>query len=116
MQQVLRAAIQCGAGHDVRASPHQRGNAQVQRGLPAGGADGANAALQRRDTLLQHCIGRVADAGVNMPCPLQVKEGCGVVAGLKHKRGGEVNWHGARARGGVWCGTCVQGQGVKTRV
>ena len=36
VQQVLRAAVQRGAGHDVRAGAHQRGNAQVQRGLAAG--------------------------------------------------------------------------------
>ena len=37
VQQVLRAAIQRRAGHDVAARAHQRGNRQVQRGLAAGG-------------------------------------------------------------------------------
>ncbi len=83
MQQVLAAAIQRGAGHDVAASAHQGGNAQVQRGLAAGGGDGSNAALQGADALLQHGIGGVADAAVHMAGTLQVKERLGVFAGLK---------------------------------
>jgi hypothetical protein len=36
VQQVLAAAVQRGAGHDVPARAHQRGHAQVQGGLAAG--------------------------------------------------------------------------------
>src|SRR3989442_187743 len=46
----------------------------------------------------------------------QVKQAGGMVAGIEDKGGGEVNWHGARARGAVGCGACVQGQGVKAGV
>src|SRR5665647_1031603 len=47
---------------------------------------------------------------------LQVKEAGGVVAGLEHERGGEVNRHGACARGRVGGRASVQRQGVKTGV
>eukprot|EP01136_Pigoraptor_vietnamica_P015579 Opistho-1_new@58924 len=62
VQQVLRAAVQRRGGHDVGASAHQGGDAQVQRRLAAGGGDGAYAAFECGDALLQHRIGRVADA------------------------------------------------------
>jgi len=85
VQQVLAAAIERGAGHDVAAGAHQRGNAQVQRGLAAGHGNGANTAFERADALLQHRVGRVADAAVDMAGALQVEQRLGVVAGLKHK-------------------------------
>ena len=116
MQQVLGAAIQRGRSHDVGARTHQRGNGQVQRRLAAGRGNGANAAFKRRHPLLQHRVGRVADAGVNMPGALQVEQAGGVVAGLEHERGGKVNRHSTRSGGGVGGGACVQCERVKTRV
>ena len=53
-QQVDAAAIERGGGDDVAARAHQRGDGEMQRRLAAGGADGADAALQRRQPLLQH--------------------------------------------------------------
>ena len=116
MQQVVRAAIQGAGRHNVPARAHQGGNGQVQRGLPAGGGDGAYAALQRGDPLLQHRIGGVADAAVHMACALQVEEGLRMFAGLEHKRGAQVDRHGARAGGGVGGGACMECKGVKARV
>ena len=85
MQQVLRATIQRGAGHNVRACTHQRGNTQVERRLPAGCSNSANAAFKCGYPLLQHRIGWVADARINMTRPLQVKEAGRVVTRLKYK-------------------------------
>ena len=87
VQQVLRAAVQRRGGHDVRARAHQRGDGQVQRRLAAGGGDGADAAFQRRDALLQHRIGRVADAGVDVAGAFQVEQRLRVFAGLEDERG-----------------------------
>ena len=115
VQQVLRAAIERGGCHDMAARAHQRGNAQVQGGLAAGHADGTDTAFQRRDALLEHCIGRVADARIDMARPLQIEERGRMVARLKHKGCGEVNRHGACA-GGVWRGACMQGEGVESGV
>ena len=85
VQQVVRAAVQRGAGHNVRAGAHQRGNAQMQRGLTAGGGNRAYAAFERCDALLKHGIGRVADARVDMAGALQVKQAGRVLARLKDK-------------------------------
>ena len=100
----------------MRAGPHQRGNAQVQRRLAAGRCDGANAAFKRRDALLQHRVGRVADARVNVSRALQIEERSGLVTGLENEGRGEVNWHRARTGCRVRRGTGVQCQGVKARV
>ena len=62
VQQIVRAAVQRAAGHHVRACAHQRGNGQVECCLAAGRGNRAYAALERRDALLKHGIGRVADA------------------------------------------------------
>ena len=115
MQQVLRATIKGGAGDDVRARTHQRSNRQVQRRLAAGRGNRADTAFQRCNTLLQHRIGRVAQARVHMAGALQVEKAGGVVARFKDKRGGEVNRYGARACRWVGCGARVQRQRVKSR-
>ncbi len=116
VQEVLRAAIKRRAGDDVRTGAHQRGNAQVQRCLPAGGGYGAYAAFKRRHTLLQHRIGRVADARVHMPRTLQVEQAGCVVAGFKDERSRQVNRNRACAGGGVGCRASVQRECVKARV
>jgi hypothetical protein len=116
VQQVLRAAVQRGAGDDVRAGAHQRRHAQVQRGLAAGGGDGADAAFQRRHPLLQHRVGRVADAAIDVAGALQVEQGGGVVARLEDERRGEVDRHGARAGRRVGGGAGVQRKGVESGV
>jgi hypothetical protein len=47
--------------------------------LAAGCGDGANAALERSDTLLEHRSGGVADAAVNMTGAFQIEKGCRLV-------------------------------------
>ena len=116
VQQVLRAAVERGAGHDVRAGAHQRGDRQVQRGLAAGGGDGADAAFERRHALLEHRVGRVADARVDVARALQVEQRRGMVARLEDEGGGEVDRHGARAGGGVGRGAGVQRERVEAGV
>jgi len=100
----------------VRTRAHQRGDAQMQRCLAAGGGNRANAAFKSRHPLLQHRVGRVADARVDVTGTLQVEQRGRVVARFKDKRGGQVNRHGACACGRVGRSACVQGQRVKARV
>ncbi len=99
----------------MRARAHEGANGQMQRGLSAGGGDGTDAALEGRDALLQNRVGGVADAAVDVAGALQVEQRGGVVAGLEHERGGQVNRHRARA-GGIDAGPGVQRQGVKVGV
>jgi hypothetical protein len=88
VQQVVRAAIQSGARHNVRARAHERGHTQVQRGLAAGGGNGADAALQSGDALLEHRGGGVADAAVDVASAFQIEKSCRLVGRLKDIRRG----------------------------
>jgi hypothetical protein len=85
VQQVLRAAIEGRAGHDVRARAHQRGDRQVQRRLAAGGGDRADASFKRGHALLKHRVGGVADAAVDVAGALQVEQRRSVVAGFENE-------------------------------
>ncbi len=115
-QQVVRAAVQRGAGDDVRPRPGDGGHGQVQRGLAAGGGDRADAAFQRGHTLLEHGRGRVGDPAVDVAGALHVEQRGGVPARLEHERGGQVDGRGPRAGGGVGRGAGVQREGVEGRV
>jgi hypothetical protein len=59
-QQVRRAAVDLARHHDVVAAAQHVEQRQRGRGLPAGGRDGGDAALEVRDALLRHRGGRVA--------------------------------------------------------
>ena len=116
VQQVLRAAVEHRAGHDVRACAHQRADGQVQRCLAAGHGDCAGTAFERRHALLQHRIGGVADARIDMATALHVEERRRMVTGLEDEGRCQVDGHGACAGGGVGRGACVQGQCVKAGI
>jgi hypothetical protein len=75
VQQVVRAASTARCWPRCATRTHECGDRQVQRRLPAGGGNGANATFKRRHALLEHRIGGVADAAVHMACTLQVEQG-----------------------------------------
>ena len=87
----------------------------MQRRLPAGGGNRAYAAFQCGNALFENRVGRVADAAIDVAGALKVKQGGGLVTGLEHKGGGQVDGHCARA-GRIGHGTGVQGKGVKAGV
>ena len=116
VQQVVRAAVQRTAGHDVRAGTGQRADGQVQRRLAAGGGDAAHTAFQRGHALFEHGGGRVADAAVHMARPLHVEERGGLLAALEHEGGAEVDGQRAGACGRIGRGAGMQRQGVESGV
>jgi hypothetical protein len=65
-EQVVGAAIEGAGGDNVRSRSHQGDDGQVQCGLAAGGGNGPDPALQGGNPLLQHGIGGVAQAGVDV--------------------------------------------------
>ena len=71
---------------------------EMQRRLAAGGGHRADAALERRDALLQHRHGRVGDARVDVPGALQVEQRGRVLGVVEHVGRGLVDRHRARAR------------------
>ena len=86
-------------------APHSEANSEVLRGQPAGGRDGADAALEAGDALLERGDGRVADPGVDVAVLLQGEAGRGIRGVVEHER----TWSGrsaARARRSPRPGCC----------
>ena len=88
---------------------------EVQRRLAAGGGDRADAALQRRDALLQHGHGRVGDARIDVPGALQVEQAGRVLGVVEHVGRGLVDRHGARAGGRIGPLAGMQRERVEAR-
>ena len=91
IKQIVRAAVQRAAGDDVAARAHKRDDGQMQRRLAGRHRDGADAAFERGDALLQHGVGRVREPRINVARALHVEECGGVIGIFEYKRGGLVN-------------------------
>jgi hypothetical protein len=71
------------------------------------------AALQGRNALLEHGLGRVHDARIDVAEGLEVEQRRSVVDILEYVRGGLVDRRGAGAGGGIRVGAGMDGQGVE---
>ena len=85
VEQIVRPAVQRTARHNVAACAHQGDDCQMQRRLTRRNRNRPNTALKRRDALLQHSIGRIGEARVNMPSALHVEKRRRVIRILKHE-------------------------------
>ncbi len=95
------------------ASTHQGGDDEVESGLPAGGGHRADAVFEGGDALLEHRDRGIGYARVDMPGPLQVEEGGGVLDVLEDKGRRLIDRHGPRPRGGVGALPRMQGERVE---
>jgi len=116
LQQVVAAAVERARGHQMPPGARQGGHRQMQRRLSAGGGNGPDAAFERGHALLEHGVGRVADAAIDVTGALEVEQRRRVVARLEHERGAQVDRQRAGTGAGVGGGAGVQGQGVETGV
>ena len=116
VQQVVRAAVQRARTHDVRARAGERRDREVQCCLAAGGRDRADPAFERGNALLEHRIGRIRDAAVDVARALHVEQRRSVLAVFEHERGRQVDRHGARAGGRVGRGAGMQRERVEAGV
>ena len=98
---VDRAAIELARGDELVARLHQRVHHDDLRGVAGGDREAGGAAFERGDALLQHGIGRIADAGVDVAERLQAEQRGGVIDVIEHERGGLVDRRGARAGGRI---------------
>ena len=99
-EQVPGAAIEVGRGDDVVARPRQVLDRKGRGRLTAGERQRRRAALERRDALFEHVVGRVHDAGVDVAELLEREQIRGVLGALELIGGGLVDRHrdGARRR------------------
>ena len=104
---VDRAAIELFGGDELVARAHQAVHGHHLRGVAGGDRQARGAAFQRGDALLQHRVGGIADAGIDVAEGLQAEQRGGVVDVLEYERGGLVDRRGARAGGGIRLGAGV---------
>ncbi len=83
--------------------------------MAGGDREARGAAFQRRDAFLQHRIGGVADARIDVAEGLQTEQRRGVVNILEHERGGLIDRR--RPCAGGWIGLCARmdGEGGEAR-
>ncbi len=98
---VDRAAVELVRGDELVARLHQRVHGQELGRVAGGDRQRRRAALQRRDALLQHGAGRVADARVDVAEGLQAEQRRGMVDVVEDEGGGLVDRRRPRAGRGV---------------
>ena len=112
-QEIVRTAIQGARRDDVIPRRANGGDGEMQRRLAAGHRDGANAALQRAHTLLEHRVGGIREARIHMAGAFDVEEPDRVVRIREHEGRALVDGRGTSARGGIRRLPGVQRQGVE---
>ena len=101
LQQVVAAAVDGLLGHDVVAGLRQRLDG-VGDGRRAGsGGQSSNAALERRDALLEHVLRGVGQTAIDVSGVGQTEAVSGVLAVAEDVGGGLVDGDGAGIGGGV---------------
>jgi len=105
---IKRATVQPTAGHNMVALAAQRHDGHHLRRVPAAGRQRPHPTLKGGDPLLQHIVGRVHDARVDIAGFAQ-REQIGRVLGiLKLVTRSVVDRNGSAARGWVGVLSCVQ--------
>ena len=95
VQQVVGAAVQARARHDVVAGLGDVEERERLRRLAAGHQQGGDAALEGSDAVLDHGLGRVHDAGVDVAELLEPEQVRGVRGVVERVRRGLVDRQGA---------------------
>ena len=85
------------------------------RGVAGGDRERRGAAFERGDALLQHRVGRVADARVDVAEGLQAEQRGGVIDVVEHEGGRLVDRRRARAGGRVGLRAGMDGKRVESR-
>ena len=94
---VDRAAVELARGDKLVARLHQRMERHHLSGMSGGDRQSRGAAFERGDALLQHGIGGIADAGIDVAEGLQPEQRGGVIDILEYERSGLIDRRGAGA-------------------
>ncbi len=108
-----RAAIELAGGDEFISGLHERMKHERLRRVPRGHGKRSSAPLQGRNALLEHGLGRVHDARIDVAEGLKVEQRRGVVDVLEHIGRRLVDRRGAGAGGGIRMGAGMDGQGVE---
>ena len=112
---VDRAAIEFSRGDDLVAGHQQLLKHHDLRGVSGRHRQRRGAALERRDALFQHRVGRIADAGIDVAERLQPEQRGGVVGIVEHERRGLIDRRRPRAGGRIGLRAGMHGKGRKSR-
>ena len=112
-EQVPGAAVEVGRRDDVVAGARDVLDRQGARRLAARHRQRRDAALERRDALLQHVVGRVHDARVDVAEFLEPEQVGGVVGALELVRRRLIDRHRDRARAGIGAPSGVESEGFR---
>ena len=116
VEQVVGAAVEAARGDDVVARAGEVEDRQRLGRLAGGDREGRDAALERRDALLEHPVGRVHDPGVDVPELLEPEQARRVGRVVEHVGGRGVDRHRARVGRRVRLLAGVQGLGLGVEV
>ena len=114
-EDVPGAAVERRRGDDAVAGAGDVEQAEHLGGVARGDGERRAAAVQTGDALLEHVVGGIHDARVDVAERAQAEEVGGVVGVLEVVGDRLVDRDGARAGGGIRSGAAVDGDGVETR-
>ena len=116
LEEVVGAAVDRAGGDEVVAGLRDVQDREGRRRLAARQQEGAGAALERGDALLDHCLGRVHDPGVDVAELGEREQVLRVVRAVEHVGGGLVDRDGSRVGGRVGLGARVHLLGLELPV
>jgi hypothetical protein len=109
-KKIVGAAVERARGDDVVARFADGQDRVGDRRLARGQREAGDATLHRRDALLQHVLGGVHDAGVDVPLHLEVEQIRAVLRVVEGVRGRLVNGHRRRFGRGLGAVAGVDGE------
>ena len=98
---VDRAAVELLRRDEFVAGLHQAMEHQNLRRVAGRHGKSRRAAFERGDALLEHGLGRIADARIDVAEGLQAEQRSGVIDAFEHIRGGLIDRRRARAGGRI---------------
>ena len=107
---VDRAAIELLRRHELVAGLQQAMKNQNLRGVAGSDCKPRRAAFERGDPLLEHGIGRIADARIDVAEGLQPEQRGGVIDAFEHEGRRLIDRRCARAGGGIGLRAGVNGE------
>ena len=110
---VDRAAIELARGDELVARLHERMEDERLRRVARGDGERRRAAFERRDALLEHGLGRVHDARIDVAEDLEIEQRRRVIGAVEHEGRGLVDRRDPRAGGGIGLRAGMNGQSVE---